>query len=106
MCTFYNCPLVDPITNSKLVRKLVIPKVSSCWESLAVSLQLEPSCVAVIKENSGGEQKKCCASMIEQWISTDKGVSPKTWPVLLQAIANTSKLGNIASSIKDELIKH
>ena len=86
----------------KLIRKLVIPKISAQWESLAASLQLEAQ-VAEIKVKNGGDQKKCCIDMIENWITSDRGVDPKTWPVLLQAIARTSP--ELANNIKEALIK-
>ena len=90
----------------KLIRKLVIPKILSHWESLADSLQLEASYIAEVKKRCGGDQKKCCIDMIESWISSDRGVDPKTWPVLLQAIARTSpELASVANNTKEELIK-
>ena len=90
----------------KLIMKLVIPKISSCWESLGHSLQLKAPQLEVIRQSNSGDPKKCSVSMIEEWISSDEGVKPKTWPVLLQAIANTSELDTTtATSIKEELIK-
>lgn len=90
----------------RYIHKLVIPKVSSHWQSLGQSLQLEASHIRVISESNSGDAKKCCVNMIEQWISSDKGVEPKTWPVLLQAIANTSPLSSSAAySVKEGLIK-
>ena len=90
----------------KLMRKLVIPKVSAQWESLADSLQLEAPHIAEVKKRCGGDQKKCCVDMIEDWISSDGGVNPKTWPVLLQAIARTSpELATVANDIKEALIR-
>lgn len=98
---------VEPITNMRFIHKLVVPKVSSCWESLAQRLQLEVSHVRMVSESNGGDNKKCCVNMIEDWISSDKGVEPKTWPVLLQAISNTPEVSSsVAYSIKEELIKH
>ena len=90
----------------RYIHKLVVPKVSSCWQSLGQSLQLEASHLRVISDSNGRDVRKCCVTMIEQWISSDKGVEPKTWPVLLQAIANTSLLSSsVACSVKEELIK-
>ena len=89
----------------KMIRKLVIPKISSHWESVASSLELDKNHIALVKEKCRGDQKKCCVEMIENWISSDKGLSPKTWPVLLQALSQTSpELAVVASDIKETVI--
>ena len=90
----------------KLIHKLVVPKISSHWESVAASLQLDGAHIEVVEQRCRGEPRKCCVDMIENWISSDKGLSPKTWPVLLQAISRTSpELVVVASDIKEALIK-
>ena len=71
---------------------------------MASSLRLDKNHIALVKEKCRGDQKKCCVEMIENWISSDKGLSPKTWPVLLQAISRTSpELVAVASDIKEAL---
>ena len=73
---------------------------------MAVSLQLEASHIAEIKKSCDEDQKKCCIDMIENWITSDRGVNPNTWPVLLQAIASISpELATVANDIKEALIK-
>jgi len=39
-----------------------------------------------------GNPKKCCQELLKDWLSTDNGVGPKTWEVLLKQLKEVPEL--------------
>ena len=39
-----------------------------------------------IIERQRGDPTKCCVELLEDWLSTDNGVKPKTWSKLLSLL--------------------
>ena len=84
--------------------KIVIPKVKANWKHLAYSLKYDiPDVKAIERDCRDSEQ--CCEKLFEDWLSTNHGVSPKTWCTLLQKIKEVNSLFAAADDIKRELSK-
>jgi len=86
------------------MRKIVIPQLTVHWEKVATALQFNRSEIDTIAQNCNGDQKECCVEMLEDWINTDKGLKPSTWPVFLEAITSAGLAGE-ADMIKKSLEK-
>ena len=83
---------------------IVIPKVSSKWDDLAYALWYDISTVKRIRKNHGGDAKKCCKELFEDWLSTSTGAVPKIWETLLGRLTEVKDLVSVTEEIKKELI--
>ena len=45
----------------------------------------------------------CCKALLEDWLSSDRGVKPKTWKNLLKAIGEVEELQPLLDEIKQGL---
>ena len=89
----------------KLIRKLVIPKVSYCWEAIADFLEYPTAKKKEIKERQRGDPSKCCIELMEDWLTSDRGVAPKTWHKLVSVLKEIKELSSEVYSIERSLLK-
>ena len=47
--------------------------------------------------------KKCYQQLLKDWLSTDRGVSPKTWDTLLKQLEEVPELTTSVENIKKQL---
>ena len=85
------------------LNKIVIPKIKSEWEDVAFALLYDISTVNAILEKHKEDPKKCCRELLMDWLSTDHGVSPKNWSVLLEKIREVENLTKAAEQIEEKL---
>ena len=45
----------------------------------------------------------CCRALLEDWLSSDRGVKPKTWKNLLKAIEEVEELQPVLHEMKEGL---
>ena len=103
---YHNCKcnlliILEPIMWDLI--KIVIPKVKAEWEYVAYSMQYKIATVKAIKKDCN-DSEQCCMSLFEDWLSTDHGVAPKTWCILLQKIKEVDSLAAAVDDIKKELV--
>ena len=91
--------------NMKWIHKLVVPHVSYCWKKVADFLEYPIPKKKEIEERQRSDPAKCCAELLEDWLSTDNGVKPKTWSKLLGALKEIGELRNSCLSIEEGLLK-
>ena len=48
---------------------------------------------------------KCCVELLENWLSTDKGVSPKSWSTLIEVLRQIKSLASMTQKIVQDLAK-
>ena len=89
----------------KLIHKLVIPKVSYCWEKIADFLEYPIAKKKEIKERQRGDPSKCCTELMEDWLTSDQGVAPKTWHNLVSVLKEIRELSSEVYSIERSLLK-
>ena len=78
------------------VIKIVIPKIKAKWVHVAYSLQYDISAVKAFM--SSGEDG--CMNLFIDWLSTNNGVTPKTWHTLLVHIKDVADLPAVAKKLK------
>ena len=83
--------------------KIVVPKIKAEWELVAFSMNYDLYTVKAIREDYQNE-KECCKRLFEDWLSSSRGVKPKTWNVLLGRIKHVPSLRMAAESIEKQLI--
>ena len=62
----------------KLLRKIVIPRIAARWEIVADYLEYEPEYKQLIRKKKCEDPVECCAELLEDWLCSDRGISPKT----------------------------
>ena len=82
--------------------EIVVPRIASHWEEVAYALRYEIYIVQAIKQKHFGDPKRCCMELLIDWLTTDHGVSPKTWSTLLKAIGDIEELVSIKQEIIEE----
>ena len=65
------------------MQKYVIPNLAEHWSAISDFLEYP---LQVKKKFSYGHAKDCVRALLEDWISTDNGRKPKTWPMFLQVL--------------------
>ena len=94
-----------PITNMKLMHKIVIPKVSPYWEKLHAYLEYDIITKKEIETKYKGDPQQCCTALLEDWIMSDRRVGPKTYTKLLEVLDEMIEIGSITEQIKNCLVQ-
>ena len=85
------------------LNNIVIPRVKAEWEDVAYALRYKIHDVKAIKKQHNENLKKCCQQLFTDWLSTNHGVSPKTWSTLLNKIKEVDDLASAYKEIIDDL---
>ena len=82
------------------MEKHVIPRISADWDTVAAYLEYTIPVKNTIKKANRGQPRKCCTALLEDWITTDNGVKPKTWEKLIEVLSVISSLAMVTKQIK------
>ena len=75
------------------LNQFVVPQIKAHWEDVAYnSLHYDYPIVDAIGEKHKNDPKKCCLELLKDWLSTDRGVGPKTWETLLKQLKEVKVL--------------
>ena len=85
----------------RLLHEIVVPRIAADWSIVADYLEYDVEYKRTIKENCQNDPMKCCVELLEDWLSSDRGVSPKTWSRLIEALKGIRSL-----KVKTEMIIH
>ena len=88
-----------------MMHKVVIPEVSYCWKKIADYLKYPIAKKKEIEERQRGDPYNCCAELMEDWLSSDQGVGPKTWHKLVSVLKEVGELSSSVNIIEQCLIK-
>ena len=83
--------------------EIVIPKVANHWDTLAYFLEFEVSRVQIISKQHPNNPEKSCTEVFIYWLTSDEGISPKSWGVLLKTLKKIKKLTAATEQIENEL---
>ena len=86
------------------VIKIVFPKIKSEWKYVAYSMRYAPYDVKTF-ENDALDSKGSCLKLFTDWLTTSRGITPKTWHKLIEHIKDVEELQNVAESIEEEVKK-
>ena len=89
----------------KWMRKVVIPEVSYCWRTVADYLEYPVAKKKEIEERQRGDPCKCCAELMEDWLTSDRGVGPRTWDKLVSVLKEVGELSSSVTTIEQRLLK-
>ena len=72
------------------------------WKDVAHSLCFNTSEIAEI-EKRGTDPMHRCNILFEDWLTTDHGVTPKTWETLLKHLGKIEKLSDKVEEIRKQI---
>ena len=82
----------------------VIPKIMDHWKDVALhSLRYDPSMIETLEKKNPSDPKQCCFDLIEDWLKTEHGPTPKTWETLLTQLRNVEELADRVDDITKQL---
>ena len=70
----------------KLLHEVVVPRIAAHWSLVADYLEYELEFKQLIKEKGHHDAMDCCVILLEDWLSSNRGVSPKSWPKLIEVL--------------------
>ena len=94
--------IIVDLTMKQMVDK-VVPRVAAEWKQLAYILEFDISRVNIIKRKERDDPESCCCELLCEWLSTDRGVKPKTWATLLTALKQIKRLTSVSNEIEKDL---
>lgn len=89
----------------KVLHDIVIPRISSSWSIVADYLEYKLEDKKLIKAKFPNDPMKCCVELLEDWLSSNRGVSPKSWSSLIKALKQIKDLAGITEKIVQDLAK-
>lgn len=89
----------------RLLHEIVVPRIAADWSMIADYLGYEVEYKRVIKERCQNEPVRCCVELLEDWLSSDRGVSPKSWSTLIKALRGIKSLTATTEKIINDLKK-
>ena len=89
----------------RLLHEIVVPRIAADWSIVADYLEYEVEYKQLIKERCQNDPMKCCMELLEDWLSSNRGVSPKSWSRLIEALKGIKSLTASTKEIVQDLAK-
>ena len=87
----------------KLLHEIIVPKIAASWNTVADYLEYELEYKQIIRKQGHDNPVDCCVILFEDWISSNRGVSPKTWSKLIDVLEEIKDLRAVTDKIVQEL---
>lgn len=82
--------------------KIVFPKIKAKWDFVAYILRYSPYDVQAFEKDSR-DLDGSCKNLFVDWLTTNNGITPKTWQTLIEQIKAVGGLQQAAENIEKEL---
>ena len=87
----------------KLLNEVVVPRIAACWSRLADNLEYEVEYKKVIMQKGHHDPINCCVILLEDWLSSSRGVSPKCLTKLIEVLKQIESLRSATEKIIKDL---
>ena len=84
--------------------KIIFPKIKAKWKYVAYSMKYAPNEVRTF-ENDSKDCEGSCMNLFTDWLTSNNGVTPKTWYTLIEKIKAVDGLQHAAKDIEEEVKK-
>ena len=84
--------------------RIVFPRIKAKWEFVAYSMKYQAHEVGAFEKDSK-DLNKSCLNLFTNWLTTDHGITPKTWYTLIKQIKAVDGLQLEAEQIEEEIKK-
>ena len=74
------------------------------WSEVADYLEFSIYRIRIIQKQFRGYNEECCCHLLEEWIGTNQGVTPKNWATLLSVLRqNELDIADCCDEIEKDL---
>ena len=87
----------------KLIHDIVVPRIAAHWNLVADYLEYELEYKQVILKKGHHDPMDCCVLLLEDWLSSKRGVSPKSWSKLIEVLTEIKSLKSTTEKIIKDL---
>ena len=87
----------------KQLLSIVVPRIAADWDKVAHYLEFSISSIKIIRRQCRDDPKECCYHLLQEWVSTDQGISPKNWTTLLCVLKQIKELTSVYNEIENDL---
>ena len=83
---------------------IVFPEIRGEWKFVAYSMRYSPLDVRAFESDSC-DLKGSCLNLFTDWLTTNRGITPKTWRILIERIKAVGELQKAAETIEEKVKK-
>ena len=73
----------------------VVPRIAAKWDKVAYCLEFSIYRIRIIRQQYRHDPEECCYHLLEEWIGTNQGVTPKNWATLLSVLKHVKTLTKV-----------
>ena len=88
------------IVDMKLINDIIAPKVSAYWHVILVHLEYDVAFKKELEKKHKSDPRQCCTALFEDWITSSRGVGPKTYNKLLEVFSQIPDIASSTAEIK------
>lgn len=89
----------------RLLHEKVVPRIAAHWDAVAIYLGYELEYKQLIEKKCNHDPEGCCVKLLEDWLSSDRGVTPKSWSKLIEVLGEIKNLKATTEKIVKDLIE-
>ena len=87
----------------RLLHEIVVPRIAANWSLVADFLEYELEYKQLIREKCRDDPQRCSVELLEDWLSSKRGVSPKSWSKLIEVLRGIKSLKATTEKIIENL---
>ena len=87
----------------RLLHEIVVPRIAAKWDLVAIYLEYEVEYKQLIKERCHRDPERCCMELLEDWLTSNRGVTPKSWSKLIEVLREIKGLNATTEKIVEDL---
>ena len=87
----------------RLLHEIVVPRIAADWSIVADYLEYELEYKRLIREKCRDNPERCCVELLEDWLTSNRGVSPKSWSKLIVVLREIKSLKATTEKIVEDL---
>ena len=87
----------------RLLHEIVVPRIAAKWSIVADYLKYELEYKQLIREKCRDDPERCCVELLEDWLTSNRGVSPKSWSKLIDILREIKSLKATTEKMVEDL---
>ena len=76
----------------RLLHEIVVPRIAADWSMVADYLEYELEFIRLTREKCHDNPQRCCIELLEDWLTSNRGISPKSWSKLIEVLREITSL--------------
>ena len=87
----------------RLLHEIVVPRIAAEWDVVAIYLGYEVEYKQLIRQRCHHDPERCCLELLKDWLSSNRGVTPKSWSKLIEVLRKIKDLTATTEKIIEDL---